>query len=144
MTANRTYVDVSQARDTAAGALEVVGDGEVHMLNMLRFRDVADYAETPHLAPEKPISGREAYDLYLALCAPRMVGRGNEIVLQGRSGPFLIGPQDERWDMILLVKWPSLKLLAQSPNDEDYKTRIAPHRTAALADSRLLPISAGI
>ena len=40
--------------------------GPVMMLNLLRFRDVADYSAAPHLAPPQPISGAEAYALYVA------------------------------------------------------------------------------
>lgn len=40
-------------------------EGPVTMLNLLRFREEADYAELPQLAPPSPISGRAAYDLYV-------------------------------------------------------------------------------
>lgn len=39
--------------------------GSVVMLNLLRFRRVADYSATPHLAPQTPISGAAAYQLYI-------------------------------------------------------------------------------
>jgi hypothetical protein len=38
-------------------------EGPVTMLNLLRFREEADYAELPQLAPPSPISGRAAHDL---------------------------------------------------------------------------------
>src|ERR1700745_2922862 len=34
--------------------------GSVVMLNLLRFREVADYSANPALAPDKPISGAKA------------------------------------------------------------------------------------
>ena len=34
--------------------------GEVVMLNLLRFRDMADYSADPGLMPSEPISGAEA------------------------------------------------------------------------------------
>ena len=36
-------------------------DGPVVMLNLLRFRALADYSASPHLQPEAPISGEAAY-----------------------------------------------------------------------------------
>jgi hypothetical protein len=33
----------------------------VVMLNLLRFREIADYSNSPELMPEKPISGEKAY-----------------------------------------------------------------------------------
>ena len=40
-------------------------EGPVVMLNLLRFRSVADYAANPELAPAAPISGAEAFDRYI-------------------------------------------------------------------------------
>ena len=36
--------------------------GPVTMLNLLRFRQEADYSAFPELAPVEPISGSAAYD----------------------------------------------------------------------------------
>ncbi|MGY4228119.1 hypothetical protein ACVMIH_005480 [Bradyrhizobium sp. USDA 4503] len=35
--------------------------GELVMLNLLRFRVIADYSQSPELAPPQPITGAEAY-----------------------------------------------------------------------------------
>jgi hypothetical protein len=37
-------------------------EGPVVMLNLLRFREVADYSASPELAPAAPISGAQAFD----------------------------------------------------------------------------------
>ncbi len=137
----KAYVAVEQVRDRALAAEQVVGAGEVFMLNLLRFRAVADYSDFPELAPPGPISGAEAYARYLALCEPRMQARGNGYFFMGKAGPLLIGPEHERWDMVLIVRWPSVKSITASPADETYRTKIAGHRTAALEDSRLLPMA---
>ncbi|HLY54337.1 MAG TPA: DUF1330 domain-containing protein [Stellaceae bacterium] len=133
------YVSMAQVRDRAELARSIVGDGVVAMLNLLRFRAVADYSESPELAPEAPISGAEAYARYLELLKPRMIARGGEILFWGDSGPFLVGPEQECWDKVLIVRWPSLRMLAGSQSDSEYLA-VAGHRTAALEDSRLLPI----
>ncbi len=136
--ATETKIDAA-LRDRVELLLPIIGDGPVVMLNMLRFRAVADYSEYPQLTPETPISGKEAYARYLAAVEPRFKARGNEILFSGKSGPLLIGPREERWDMILLVRWPNLKMLAASGTDKEYLALVG-HRTAALEDSRLLPI----
>jgi hypothetical protein len=33
------------------------------MLNLLRFREIADYSANPELTPAEPISGAEAFEL---------------------------------------------------------------------------------
>jgi hypothetical protein len=40
--------------------------GPVVMLNLLRFRRMADYAANPELAPPAPIGGAEAFERYVA------------------------------------------------------------------------------
>jgi hypothetical protein len=44
--------------------------GEIVMLNLLRFREVADYSAAPELAPETAISGAAAFELYIAHSLP--------------------------------------------------------------------------
>ncbi|HET6158946.1 MAG TPA: hypothetical protein VFE34_11415 [Dongiaceae bacterium] len=71
--------------------------GEVVILNLLRFRAVADYWASPALAPAAPISGAEAYERYVAHTMPYLRESGGELLFLGEGGPFLIGPAGERW-----------------------------------------------
>src|SRR5216684_6843263 len=75
--------------------------GEVVMLNLLRFREVADYSASPELAPMTPISGAEAYDRYIAHTLPYLKKSGGKLLFMGEGGPLLIGPEGERWDRAL-------------------------------------------
>src|SRR5262245_59433848 len=83
--------------------------GAIVMLNLLRFREVADYSATPGLAPAAPMSGIEAYDLYAAHTLPLLRASGGDILFLGDGGSFLIGPQSERWDRVLLVRQASMR-----------------------------------
>lgn len=113
-------------------------EGPVVMLNLLRFRDTADYSRSPELAPDQPISGAEAYRRYSANTAPLLAGVGGEVRYDGAGGDVLIGPADERWDRVLLVRYPDLAAFTAMTTDPAYLAGVG-HRTAALADSRLLP-----
>jgi hypothetical protein len=115
-------------------------DGEVVMLNLLRFRDIADYAHTPHLEPDNPISGAEAYQLYIEHTLPHLRESGGDVEFMGDGGPFLIGPSDERWDMVLLVRHKNVQTFMSFASNEAYLGGIG-HRLAAISDSRLLPIA---
>ena len=66
--------------------------GPVVMLNLLRFRKIADYSETPGISPLLPISGEEAYQLYIGQAMPHLLKLGGEILFLGKGGSFLIGP----------------------------------------------------
>ena len=114
--------------------------GEVVMLNLLRFRKVDDYSATPELAPETPISGAKAYDLYMAHTLPFLKASGGDVMFLGAGGAFLVGPDSERWDMVMLVRQASTESFIAFASDADYLAGTG-HRTAALEDSRLLPLS---
>ena len=70
--------------------------GDVVMLNLLRFRTVADYSAHPELAPPTPISGADAYERYMAHTKPFLTASGGEVMFYGEGAGFLIGPPSER------------------------------------------------
>ena len=113
--------------------------GEVVMLNLLRFRDVADYTAFPELAPEQPISGREAFQKYIDHTLPFLHDSGGGIEFLGEGGKFFVGPQDERWDLMMLIRQDSLDSFIAFATNEAYLQGVG-HRTASLDDSRLLPL----
>ena len=113
--------------------------GHVVMLNLLRFREVADYAENPELAPATPISGAQAFQRYIDHTLPFLRETGGELVFLGEGGHFLIGPSDERWDMVMLVRQESVESFFAFASHGPYLAGLG-HRTAAIEDSRLLPL----
>ena len=113
--------------------------GEIVMLNLLRFRDVADYSANPELMPSRPISGAEAYQKYIDHTLPFLKKSGGDLVFLGKGGNFLIGPREERWDLVMLVRQKSLSDFMAFSSNQEYLAGIG-HRSAALEDSRLLPL----
>lgn len=114
--------------------------GKVVMLNLLRFRAVADYSATPALQPEQPISGAAAFERYIEHTKPFLRASGGELRFLGQGGSFLIGPPEERWDLAMLVEQKSLESFIAFASNEAYLQGIG-HRTAAIEDSRLLPLT---
>ncbi|NMH89636.1 DUF1330 domain-containing protein [Flavivirga algicola] len=114
--------------------------GKIVMLNLLKFRKIADYSELKAIAPEKEISGEEAYKFYMAHTLPFLEKAGSKVLFYGESGSFVIGPTDEKWDMVLLVEHASVSKFMEFAQNEAY-LKYAGHRTASLEDSRLLPIT---
>jgi hypothetical protein len=113
--------------------------GSVVMLNLIRFREIADYSATPELIPNEPINGKRAYQLYIEHTLPFLTKSGGEILFMGEGGSFLIGPANEHWDAVLLIKQNSVDSFLSFESNQDYMKGIG-HRTAALEDSRLLPL----
>jgi uncharacterized protein (DUF1330 family) len=111
--------------------------GSPVMLNLLRYREVADYADTPALDPGHATSGREAYQTYSAGVLPLLEGVGGTIEMFGTCHGTLIGPAGEEWDDIVLVRYPSTAAFVQMVSSPEYLA-IQGHRTAALVDARLV------
>src|SRR5262249_9545815 len=114
--------------------------GPVVMLNLLRFRETADYSAHPDLEPAAPISGAAAFDRYIAHTLPYLRESGGELLFLGEGGGFLIGPAEERWDRAMLVRQSSVQSFMAFANNAGYLAGLG-HRSAALEDSRLLPLT---
>ncbi|MDO6602463.1 DUF1330 domain-containing protein [Arenibacter palladensis] len=112
--------------------------GKIVMLNLLKFREKADYTNLEQLQPNKEICGEEAYLLYMEKTLPELKKAGSRILYYGKSKDFLIGPEAEKWDAILLVEHESVVKFIEFAQNKDY-LKNAGHRTAGLEDSRLLP-----
>jgi hypothetical protein len=115
-------------------------EGEIIMLNLLRLREVADYSANPELRPKAPISGAEAFDQYILHTLPYLKQSGGDLLFLGSGGPFLIGPGHEHWDLVMMVRQSSVQSFMTFANNEAYLAGLG-HRTAAIKDSRLLPMT---
>lgn len=114
-------------------------DSPVVMVNLLRYREQALY---PEGFAAEPCSGREAYGRYGAVAAQRIASVGGRLLWMRSVEATVIGPDAERWDDVVLVEYPSRKKFIEMVSQPEYLAA-APHRTAALADSRLIATSPG-
>jgi hypothetical protein len=137
----KTYSEPTQEAGRAFFSRGITGP--VVMLNLLRFRALADYSATPELAPGTPISGEAAYRLYMQHTLPHLEQSGGELLFFGKGGPFLIGPAEERWDAAMLVRQASPQAFLAFASNPEYLAGLG-HRLAALEDSRLLPLIEGL
>lgn len=129
------YLDVSQA--AGARYFSQPQGGPIVMLNMLRFREQAVFPEDKD--PGQSMTGEQAYQLYMKHTAPLIKKSGGEVLFYGTGNHFLIGPEAERWDMVLLVRHHSQERFLAFAQDEEY-LKTAYYRNAGLEDSRLLPL----
>jgi uncharacterized protein (DUF1330 family) len=113
--------------------------GSVVMLNLLRLRAIADYSIHPELAPASPVRGEEAYRRYMEHTLPFLKASGGELLFCGQGVAFLVGPGDERWDAVMLVRQSSVASFLAFASNQAYLAGIG-HRVAAPEDSRLLPM----
>jgi uncharacterized protein (DUF1330 family) len=106
----------------------------VAMLNLLKFQRRARYASD---SGETPCSGVEAYARYAKLVKPVLEPLGATVILTGVA--WLIGRPDE-WDRSFIVRYNHATDILNLSADPAYR-KVAHHRTAALADSRLLMLT---
>lgn len=114
-------------------------EGPIVMLNLLSFKEEADYTQFPDIAPAEPISGEEAYRIYTDSVDALIQASEAEVLFEGKGGSWVIGPEGAGWDHVLIVRWPSARAIMGVGQSPEYKA-IEGHRTAALRDSRLLPM----
>lgn len=137
MHSETTYLDPLDGNVTRL--LERTLTGPVTMLNLLRFRDVADYSASPELDTGQSMSGRDAYERYVAHTLPFLEASGGSVLYRGDGGHMFIGPPEERWDHAMLIQHASIEDFFAFAENEEYLAGIG-HRSAALLDSRLLPL----
>jgi len=122
------HIDIDQA------ALSRVRAGDptqpVTLLNLVRFREHALDG-----FGVDGFSGIDAFERYGLLNAREGVDYGGSVMWMGRGAVTVVG--SERWDMAILVSYPTRQHFLDKMDDPKYQT-IARIRSAALADSRLL------
>ena len=123
------YVDPERDQFEAFKALP--RDEPIMMLNLLRFRAEAVYADG------RDVTGAEAYAAYGMESAPVFQRVGGEIVWRGRPEVMLIGPGDERWDLAFIARYPTAGAFLETVTDPQYREAVK-HRQAAVLDSRLI------
>jgi uncharacterized protein (DUF1330 family) len=106
-------------------------EGPIHMLNLIRFRDVAAYPDG------RQATAAEAYAAYGRESGPIFRRVGGRIAWSGDFRLMLIGPAEEHWDRCFIAEYPSGAAFVDMVKDPDYQKAVL-HRQAAVLDSRLV------
>lgn len=122
---------VDPTKQSFAAFREADRAGPIHMLNLIRLKPEATYADGQRA------TGAEAYAAYGRDSAPVFTRLGGKIVWQGRYELMLIGPAEERWDICFIAEYPSVAAFVEMMRDPVYREAVK-HRTAGVADSRLI------
>lgn len=108
--------------------------GPIHMLNLIKLRAQADYADG------RVATGADAYAAYGRESEPIFQRLGGRIVWRGAQELTLIGPQSESWDICFVAEYPSVEAFVEMVKDPVYRAATE-HRQAAVSDSRLVRLS---
>lgn len=128
------HIDPTRAQFDAFKGLD--RDTPVEMLNLVRFRDLANYPGDHELARDG-LSGAEAYALYGRHTAAILARVGGSILWRAGFETTLIGPEGEAWDAMFIARYPSAHAFLAMVSDPAYQRAVI-HRQAAVATSRLI------
>lgn len=128
------YIDPDRANWQAFKDLP--RDRPIQMLNLIKFRDLADYPPD-HPNHGQGLTGREAYAIYKEGFQRVVAGDGATMVWQPPLECVVTGPAGE-WDEIFVMGYPDAATFMAMVKNADYVRDVVPHRTAAVADSRLI------
>jgi len=134
-----TYIDPSPANFQAFKDLP--RDTPIHMLNLLLYRDHAEYLEGYEHAG-KGWSGREAYAEYGRASGPIFKRVGGSILWRGAFQTMVTGPEVREWHDGFVAQYPHAGAFFEMIKDPEYQNAVV-NRTAALIDSRLIRFAPG-
>jgi len=123
-------VPITPNRDQfkALAATAATDETPVVMLNLLKFKDVADAGGR----------GVESYNRYGDAVTRMVEARGGQVLWTGRVDQVLIGDAAANgWDAIALVRYPSRQAFLDMVTAEEYQGAHE-HREGGLADTVLL------
>jgi uncharacterized protein (DUF1330 family) len=124
---------------TQSHVAELLGDDSadrVVMLNLLKFRENAEYAD----GRASDLSGREAYNLYGVAMQAIVENNGGRVVFGGDIASVVIGEVGELWDTCVLVEYPSAAAFATLVTSAEV-LEASIHRAAGLEGQLLLRVA---
>ena len=114
-------------------------DEPIHMLNLVRVKPLADYP-AGHPDHGKGLSGLDAYRAYGRTTAHIFKRLGGRQIWAGKPQVMVTGPKAEAWDIAFIAEYPNSDAFMAMVRDPEYRELVT-HRTAGVADSRLLRLS---
>ncbi|MEP5728387.1 MAG: DUF1330 domain-containing protein [Sulfitobacter sp.] len=128
------FIDPDHAQFEAFKALD--RDTELNMLNLVKFNDLANYPGDHPMARDG-MTGAQAYAVYGEKTGPILEKVGGTIVWRGQFELTFIGPSDEEWDAMFIVRYANAKAFLAMVTDPEYQKAVV-HRQAAVKTSRLI------
>ena len=100
----------------------------IHMVNLLKFKDKAEYED----GRQTDLTGQEAYQIYAKEVQGHLQKVGGKLIFSGQVSRLMLGEVEELWDWIAIAEYPSRKAMRSMIMDKDYR-KSEEHRSAGLA-----------
>lgn len=118
---------LSPNEEQMKGFLEGDDDTPIHMVNLLKFKEKAEYED----GRETNLTGAEAYAIYGAEVQAHLARVGGKGVFGGQVSRLMLGEVEDLWDVVAIAMYPSKKAMLAMITDPDY-IESAKHRSAGL------------
>ena len=119
---------VTPNEEQLAGFLEGDTESPIKMVNLLTFKDKAEYAD----GRETNLSGKEAYEIYATEVKEHLKKVGGKSIFFGEVQRLMLGEVEELWDWVAIAEYPSRKAMLEMIMNSDYQ-KSEEHRSAGLA-----------
>lgn len=116
------------SRERISEMMEPGPDGPIFMVNLLKFKDRAQYED----GRETDLNGRDAYRIYGREVSKLIVEYGGSITFAGDVTFLALGQVEELWDEIAIAKYPNRAALLEMSSSPEWQ-EIGVHRAAGLA-----------
>ena len=104
------------------------GEGPLYMVNLLKFKEKAEYPD----GRDTNLTGREAYRIYIEGVSELLPKFGGGGMFSSDINGLVIGEIEELWDVIAIAMFPSKKALIELNLSEEMQ-ELGLHRKAGLA-----------
>ena len=119
---------VAPTEEQMKGFLEPGREGPIYMLNLLKFKETAEYAD----GRETDLSGAEAYAIYGQEVIQHLQKVGGAPMFSAGVERLMLGEVEELWDAAAIAMYPSRKAMLEMISSPEYRAS-ALHREAGLA-----------
>lgn len=109
------------------GMMETGPEGPIFMINLLKFKDKAEYAD----GRDTDLSGRQAYQLYGMGVAGLLPEYGGRVFFMADTTFLSLGQVEELWDEIAIAVYPDRNALLRMSSSQEWQD-LAVHREAGL------------
>ena len=118
---------VIPSEEQMKGFVEGDIDSPISMLNLLKFKDKAEYED----GRTTDLTGREAYQIYALAVAKLVENTGGKVLFGAEVSRWMLGEVEELWDTVAIAQYPSRRKMLEMMMSPEY-AEISVHRTAGL------------
>ncbi|MFQ5380618.1 MAG: DUF1330 domain-containing protein [Dehalococcoidia bacterium] len=119
---------VTPDQEQMAGFLEPGPEGPIYMLNLLKFKERAEYPD----GRDTDLTGEQAYDLYGLGVARLLEEVGGGVMFGASVERLMLGRVEELWDRVAIARYPSRAAMLEMMRSPAMQ-EIGVHRAAGLA-----------